>query len=968
MFLRTEGLWMKQGATRLRKVPETAEEIAAMPARASADSAAATRAIPVNLMPLISAYRRRGRFMLRIENLPQAARFSAGQNNGDGSWSLALDELDELVYFVPKNATSGDHTLSIRLVAKDDTEAFTLALIDFPILGMGERESAGFPKPVEAGPSQDVLRAELQETQGKLAARDAELNQLRASAERMGVLLQQKLDQAVTEAEARWRREEPARFAAEKSKLEEQFDQRLAERESRVQAMADIAREQQAAQIRRLAQELGAVQETLASRDGELAASRAALERARAETESETKAARQSAQVKASEALKVAEAEWQTKAGKALAEMTARRDQAEAALAKAQAALAAADASGELQNLRSELEKLRLKAEADAAAKVQAEARTAEAVKAAEAAKAGELESQAQAAKLLADMTARAEAAEAGLSAVETTGPGHEAEIGRLRADLERQRFQLEMDLLSAKVALEEKAQDALKAAEAEWQASADEARTGLVARAERAEAELAEARAAAMPNADRDMALNQLRRELEHQRVKAQEEIAAALATAGVKAVETETALAEVTARAKAAEAALAKAPSATEQEIAANQLRRELEHQRVKAQSEIATAQSKQAELQQALAAMTARAEASEATLAKAPSSTEQEIAANQLRRELEHQRTKAQSELAVAHAALETRMTEAAAAKAEAARQLSEGEAEMTQLRAEFEQKGKAAESAIAALRMAAEKESAEKLKQAEARWQTEKATLMAEMAERAETAEATLARAKRLDAAKADDDAYVHSLEREVKSLRATLADREISLVQNQAMQDHLRLGTVRETPSSRWQPLMGQVGAEPEEKSAKEKSRQQLFRDVAIVVAVAAVAVLLLPRLEGMLPDTLRWQIETLGGTLIPSTTEVAAPPPQQAAAVQPKAEHPTMYVARAVNVRAEPSIGAPIAASLKRGAQVSVLEKRGNWDQVEIIPGALAASAQAPATQRGWVYSSYLTDTDPGSS
>jgi uncharacterized protein YgiM (DUF1202 family) len=75
-----------------------------------------------------------------------------------------------------------------------------------------------------------------------------------------------------------------------------------------------------------------------------------------------------------------------------------------------------------------------------------------------------------------------------------------------------------------------------------------------------------------------------------------------------------------------------------------------------------------------------------------------------------------------------------------------------------------------------------------------------------------------------------------------------------------------------------------------------------------------------------------------------------------------------MYVARAVNVRAEPSIGAPIAASLKRGAQVSVLEKRGNWDQVEIIPGALAASAQAPATQRGWVYSSYLTDTDPGAS
>src|SRR6185503_15037718 len=280
-------------------------------------------------------YRKRGRFMLRIENLPQHARFSAGQNNGDGSWSLALDELDELVYFVPKNASGGDHALSIRLIAKEDSEAFTLALIDFPILGMGERggerESAGFPKPVDPGPSQDLLR-QLEEAQSKLAHRDTELAQLRASAERMGVLLQQKLDQAVADAEASWRREEPGRFAAEKAKLEEQFEQRLTERESRVQAIADIAREQQAVQIRRLSQELGTAQETLAARDGELGASRAAVERARSDVESEIAAARRSAEAKAAEALKVAEAEWQTKAGKALAEMTARRDQADAAL------------------------------------------------------------------------------------------------------------------------------------------------------------------------------------------------------------------------------------------------------------------------------------------------------------------------------------------------------------------------------------------------------------------------------------------------------------------------------------------------------------------------------------------------------------------------------------------------------------------------------------------------------------
>ena len=73
------------------------------------------------------------------------------------------------------------------------------------------------------------------------------------------------------------------------------------------------------------------------------------------------------------------------------------------------------------------------------------------------------------------------------------------------------------------------------------------------------------------------------------------------------------------------------------------------------------------------------------------------------------------------------------------------------------------------------------------------------------------------------------------------------------------------------------------------------------------------------------------------------------------------------YTARAVNVRAEPSVSAPIAANLKRGAQVSVLERRGNWDRVEVVALSQPA-AQQTAAQQGWVYSSYLTDTDPGAS
>ena len=297
-------------------------------------------------------------------------------------------------------------------------------------------------------------------------------------------------------------------------------------------------------------------------------------------------------------------------------------------------------------------------------------------------------------------------------------------------------------------------------------------------------------------------------------------------------------------------------------------------------------------------------------EAALTKAAASEDYALAANQLRKELEHQRLKAQGELQAAYAALEARTAEAAAAKALAAKHVSEREAEMTQLRAELEQKGRALETEIVALKTAAEKEAAEKLKSAERRWEKEKQDMLGEMAQRAEAAEATMARARRLDAAKADDDAYVHSLEREIKTLRASLADREISIVQNQALQEHTRLGTVRDNPGARWQPLMGPVGADADEAAQKEKSKRQLFRDVAVVVAVAAAAVLLLPRIEGMLPDTLRYQVETLGGFLAPGETEAPGPAPLPTAAVQPKADHPTMYVARAVNMRAEPSIPA----------------------------------------------------------
>ncbi|MEO8895818.1 MAG: SH3 domain-containing protein, partial [Rhizomicrobium sp.] len=176
---------------------------------------------------------------------------------------------------------------------------------------------------------------------------------------------------------------------------------------------------------------------------------------------------------------------------------------------------------------------------------------------------------------------------------------------------------------------------------------------------------------------------------------------------------------------------------------------------------------------------------------------------------------------------------------------------------------------------------------------------------------------------------------------------------------QATQEHMRLGTLREGPATRWQPLTNTrpVGDEPRQ-SLMDKSNSKLLRDVGVVVMAAAAAVLLLPKMEAMLPNNIRWQIETVGGMFVPVEPAPVHAVQAPAAATQPKTDHPVKYAARSINVRVQPSTTAGIATNLKRGAAVSVLETRGNWDRVEI------AVSQGPAIQ-GWIFNSYLADADP---
>jgi len=100
-------------------------------ARSSADASADARAIPLDLTPIVEPYKGSSRRLaIRVERVPPLARLSRGRNNGDGSWSLATDELEGLAYIAPDNFRT-THTLSVRVVSVED--AATVAVLDYAV-------------------------------------------------------------------------------------------------------------------------------------------------------------------------------------------------------------------------------------------------------------------------------------------------------------------------------------------------------------------------------------------------------------------------------------------------------------------------------------------------------------------------------------------------------------------------------------------------------------------------------------------------------------------------------------------------------------------------------------------------------------------------------------------------------------------------------------------------------------------
>src|SRR6187431_456755 len=169
-----------------RETASSKKAEAVAPAFASVTAADVIRApvvqktIPLDLAPLLTPHKRQGRLSLRVERVPQRAKLSAGRNNGDGTWSLASDELEDLNYLVPSNL-SGGHELSIRIVSFDNSTAQTLKVVPLVIPPWDNDADPGSAENVvrsSAEAHDPILHNELSKMQSLFAVRDSDLAEL----------------------------------------------------------------------------------------------------------------------------------------------------------------------------------------------------------------------------------------------------------------------------------------------------------------------------------------------------------------------------------------------------------------------------------------------------------------------------------------------------------------------------------------------------------------------------------------------------------------------------------------------------------------------------------------------------------------------------------------------------------------------------------------------------------------------
>jgi hypothetical protein len=328
------------------------------PKRAGRGSrASAPRAIPVDLRKVVAPYKHQGRLTVRAEQMPPLARFSAGRNNGDNSWSFAMDELEDLLY-LPGTALDEPVTLTIRVIAQDST----VAVLDYDITPEISISVVEPGAPSAAALEQlRNLREELADMALRLAAREADLDaarsetkiaqgelaQLRATANAAPAKTEREIREAIAKAEKIWQAGEAVRLAAAQARWREQSEQALAQLHGTAKKTDDEKR----SELVRLTGELATLRKQFAERDSELVQSRATVAGTPAEMERAIR-----------DAISKAEESWNAGEAQRLAAAEERlREQSDRALADARIAAQKAldDEKTEREKLNGELAALR---------------------------------------------------------------------------------------------------------------------------------------------------------------------------------------------------------------------------------------------------------------------------------------------------------------------------------------------------------------------------------------------------------------------------------------------------------------------------------------------------------------------------------------------------------------------------------------------------------------------------------
>src|SRR5579863_2048556 len=186
--------------------------------------------IPLELGQLLAPYEHYRHLSLRVERLPVGARLSSGRNNGDRTWSLAVDELDGLTYI----AAPGDRdaqTLAIRIFNLDGDYAQTIGIVEVTVAPGGaaavvpasaaappSAAPAAVPAPAAADAELSRLREELTAAQAALATREKELADARSGVEEARKGATAEAQAALRKAEESWKASEAARLGAAEAK------------------------------------------------------------------------------------------------------------------------------------------------------------------------------------------------------------------------------------------------------------------------------------------------------------------------------------------------------------------------------------------------------------------------------------------------------------------------------------------------------------------------------------------------------------------------------------------------------------------------------------------------------------------------------------------------------------------------------------------------------------------------------